>query len=132
MCEDGDIGGNGIHRADGMHDYDQRPQNGPSNDPGSTFVAPHGGIGDRWPVKSRKGNRGTFARGGSTVKQNPYGQMPDGNDLPPSVSTRYRAKPNVTAAWQSRPYERTGKGMHIAAPHPGEGLVMYFQCGKSG
>jgi hypothetical protein len=42
--------------------------------------------------------------------------------LPPSVSTRYRAKPRITSAWESKS-PRVGK-LHVGAPHSGEGLVL--------
>jgi hypothetical protein len=122
------IGGSGIHPAEGMHDYDEAPTNSPSNDPHSSYVKGH--PGDQLPLKSRKGSEGTgFARGGSTVNKNPYATpLPDGHGLPPSVSTRFRAKPRVTAAWETK--QRIGKGMHIAAPHSGEGLVLNVHLGN--
>jgi hypothetical protein len=123
------IGSNGIRPAEGMHDYDRPPQNSANNDPYSHGTAARGS-GDQLPLKSRQGSRGTgFARGGA-MNKNPYATpLPDGHGLPPSISTKHRAKPRVTAAWETKPYAvqqrtRVGNGMHIAAPHSGEGLVL--------
>jgi hypothetical protein len=121
-----DIGSNGIHPAEGMHDYDQPPQNSANNDPFSHGVSARGS-GDQWPVRSRRGNRGTFARGGA-MNKNPYANPADPG-LPPSISVKHRAAPRITRAWEGKP--RVGK-LHVAAPHSGEGLVMYIHLGPVG
>jgi len=60
-----EIGGGGIHPAQGMHDYNRAPHNGPGH---SNGVAAMGGSGDQLPVKPRRGDSGTFGRGGSVTK----------------------------------------------------------------
>jgi len=126
-----DIGGSGIH-PELMPDYNRPVDNGPDNDLAQGLSTPLGGTDDQVPVKPRQGSRGTgSARAGSTVNKNPYATpLPDGHDLPPSASTKYRAKPNVTAAWTGR--QRNPKGMHIKAPHSGEGLVLNVHLSNVG
>ena len=116
------LGSNGIHPTKGLPDYDEAPTNSANNDQDSHGVSARGS-GDQLPLKSRQGSRGTgFARGGSTVNKNPYATpLPDGHALPPSISVKHRATPNVMAAWTTK---QRGKVMRIATPHPAEGLVL--------
>jgi hypothetical protein len=123
-----EIGSNGINPGP-MPDYDEstKPQNGPDNDSHQGYIK--GYHGDQMLLKSRKGSEGTgFARGGSTVKQNPYA-TPAADGMPPSIAVKHRAPTRVTAAWENRPVgikqrNSVGKGLHVGAPHSGEGLVL--------